>query len=135
MEQFYKGHRIEVLAGLDGPDWVVSLCIFCQEGAAHTLVTFGIDKQFARYDWAMEAGIFAAKNWVDTALSRSSKTAKLCAHSRRLREKSRVIQQTLRSTVSKSRTIVAQSSALYQKIQPSRSFSANCRSVSDPARS
>ena len=115
MEQLYKGHRIEVLTGLDGSDWNVSLRIFCQEGAAHTLVIFGISKQFARYDWAMEAGIIAAKNCIDTALRRSSKTTNLCAHSRRLREKSRVLRLALHSKVIKSRTILEQSSALYLK--------------------
>jgi hypothetical protein len=119
VEQFYKGHRIEVLAGLDGPDWVVSLRIFCQEGAAQTLVIFGISKQFARYDWAIKAGITAAKNWVDTALRPSSKTTNLCAHSRRLREKSRVLRLALHSNVSKSRRIVGQSLALYLNMQHS----------------
>jgi hypothetical protein len=115
MEQPYKGHRVEVLAVLDGSHWNVSLRIFCQEGAAHTLVIFGISKQFARYDWAMEAGIIAAKNWIETARRRSSKTTKLCARSRQLREQSRVLREVLHSKVIKSRTIVEQSSALYLK--------------------
>jgi hypothetical protein len=120
MEQLYKGHRVEVLTVLDGSDWNVSLRIFCQEGAAHTLVIFGISKQFTRYDWATEAGIIAAKNWIDTALRCSSKTTILCAHSRRLREKSRVLRRALHSNVSKSRIIVEQSSALYLKMRTSR---------------
>jgi hypothetical protein len=121
MEQLYKGHRIEVLAGLEDANWRVSLRIFGQEGATRTLVIFTMNKQFARYGGAAEAGIIAAKNWVDTKLRPFSKTNKLCAHSSRLREESRVIQQTLQRTIAASKTIVAESLALYLEIQSSRS--------------
>jgi hypothetical protein len=54
--KLYKRHRIEVLAGLDGSGWNVSLRIFREKGEAHTLVIFAMNKQFATYDGAIEAG-------------------------------------------------------------------------------
>ena len=78
-----------------------------------------MNEHFANYNQAIEAGFTAAQNWVDdTELRHCSKTTKLCAYSRRLREKSRIMQQISRSTVAKSRTIVEQSLALYLTMRP-----------------
>jgi hypothetical protein len=127
MERLYRGHRIEILVGLDGVGWNISLRVFFQKGAAHTLEIFTINERFERYDRAVEAGITAARNWVDTKLRDCSKTSKLCAHSRRLREESRVIQQTLRNTFAKSRTIVDESLALYQQMRLLPALRSACR--------
>ena len=123
MEQLYKGHRIEVLAGLDGTCWEVSLRVFFQKGAARTLEMFAMNKQFETYAAAIEAGITAARNRIDTKIRAYPKTSQLRARSRQLCEQSKVLREALHSTVSKSRIIVEQSSALYLKIRSFHSFS------------
>ena len=54
MEQLYKSHRIEVLAGLEGADWVTWLRVFSQKGAAHTLMILAMNEHFATYDQAID---------------------------------------------------------------------------------
>jgi hypothetical protein len=119
MEQPYKRHRIQVLAGLNGGSWITNLRIFCQKGATHTFMIFAMNKEFATYGQAIEAGIMAGRNWVDDSeIRRGSKTTRLCAHSKRLREHARLIQQISRSTVAKSKIIYGESVALYLKMRP-----------------
>jgi len=60
---------------------------------------------------------------LDTKIRAYSKTSQLRARSRQLCEQSKVLQEALHSTVSKSRIIVEQSSALYLKIRSFHSFS------------
>ena len=120
MEELYKGHHVQVLAGLDGGSWITCLRVFSQKGATHTLLMFAMNQQFATYDAAIEAGFTAARNWVDdTELQHCSRTSRLCAYSRRLREKSRSIQQISRCTAAQSRTIVDKSLALYLQVRSS----------------
>src|SRR5215471_19341433 len=123
MEQLYKGHRIELLVGLGSAGWDVSLRVFFQKGLAQTLEIFAMNKQLETYDAAIEAGITAARNRIDTKLRAYSKTSQLRARSRQLCEQSKVLREALHSTVSKSRIIVEQSSALYLKIRSFHSFS------------
>jgi hypothetical protein len=118
MEQLYKRHRIEVLTDLDGSGWNVSLRIFCKKGGAHALVMFALTKEFATYDGAIKAGITAARSWINASELRNlSNTTTLCAYSKRLCEKSRVLRQIARTTMAASGTIVDQSSALYSKLR------------------
>ena len=85
MEELYKGHHVQVLAGLDGGSWITCLRVFSQKGATHTFLMFAMNQQFATYDAAIEAGFTAARNWVDdTELRHGSKTTQLCGHSKRL---------------------------------------------------
>jgi hypothetical protein len=71
VEQFYKGHRIEVLAWRDGDTWFTSSYIYFSEGSRNILVTFPINQEFKVYDGAMEAGLAAAKKWIDERISNS----------------------------------------------------------------
>ena len=65
MEQFYKDHRIEVSLSLDADSWFVSLFIYYYERATSILVTFSLKEKFATYDEAVEAGLDAARRWID----------------------------------------------------------------------
>jgi hypothetical protein len=65
MEQFYKGHRIEVSVGLDGDSWCASLFIYYSEGHQNILVTFAMPDTFKTYDGAIEASLAAAQKWID----------------------------------------------------------------------
>jgi hypothetical protein len=65
MEKFYKNHRIEVSLSLEGDGWSVSLFIYYNENNTNILVTFSLDKTFATYDRAVEAGLSAAQEWID----------------------------------------------------------------------
>ena len=65
MEQFYKDHRIEVSLSLDADSWFVSLFIYYYERATRILVTFSLKEKFATYDEAVEAGLDAARRWID----------------------------------------------------------------------
>jgi hypothetical protein len=42
MDQFYKGHRIEVSGWLDGDSWFASLFIYYSKGPQNILVTFAM---------------------------------------------------------------------------------------------
>jgi hypothetical protein len=59
MEQFYKGHRIEVSVWLDGDGWFASLFIYYSKGPQNRLVTFAVNDTFRTYDGAIEAGLAA----------------------------------------------------------------------------
>ena len=65
MEQFYKGHRIEVSVWADNDGWVASLFIYYSEGPQNILVTFGMPDTFKTYAGAIEAGLAAAQKWID----------------------------------------------------------------------
>jgi|RhiMetdeSRZDD1v2_1073273.scaffolds.fasta_scaffold120158_3 hypothetical protein len=66
MEQFYKGHRIEVSVGLDGDSWLASLFIYYSKGPLNILETFAMPDTFKTYDGAIEAGLTAAQKWIDS---------------------------------------------------------------------
>ena len=63
MEKFYKDHRIEVSAWLDGDSWFVSLFIYYHEEATNILLTFSLNEKFTTYDGA--GGLAAAQTWID----------------------------------------------------------------------
>lgn len=65
MEQFYKGHRIEVSALRDGDGWCAGLFIYYSEGPQNRLVTFAVNDTFRTYDQAIDAGLAAAQKWID----------------------------------------------------------------------
>ena len=65
MEKLYGDYRIEVSASLDGDGWFVSLFIYYHEEATNILVTFSLKESFTKYDGAIEAGLAAAKKWID----------------------------------------------------------------------
>jgi hypothetical protein len=65
MEQFYKGHRIEVSVWLEGGGWFASLFIYYSNGPQNILVTFAVPDTFNTYDGAIEAGLAAAQEWID----------------------------------------------------------------------
>jgi hypothetical protein len=65
MERFYRDHRIELSVGLDGDAWIVSIFIYYSEGPQNILVTFPVHEEFKTYDEAVEAGLAAAKEWID----------------------------------------------------------------------
>jgi hypothetical protein len=65
MEQFYKGHRIEVSVWLDDDGWFAGLFIYYSEGLHNILVTFAMPETFNTYDGAIEAGLTAAQKWID----------------------------------------------------------------------
>jgi hypothetical protein len=65
MEQFYKGHRIEVSVWLDGDGWFASLFIYYSKGRQNILETFAMPDTFKTYDGAIEAGFAAAQKWID----------------------------------------------------------------------
>jgi hypothetical protein len=65
MEQFYKDHRIEVSVWLADDAWFISLFIYYHEQSKNILVTFSLKEKFATYDEAVEAGLDAARRWVD----------------------------------------------------------------------
>jgi len=120
--KLYKGHRIQVLVGLDGLSWVTNLQILCRIGLAHMLVVFGINERFATYDRAMRAGITAAQNWVDE-FGYGSKTAKLRARSRLLHEQCRTTQQTSRTILAETLKLLEERSALRLQMRPAISAS------------
>jgi hypothetical protein len=66
-EQFYKGYRIEVSVTLDGDSWFAALFIYYS--LRNILVTFPVNEEFKTYDDAMEAGLAAAKKWIDERMS------------------------------------------------------------------
>ena len=65
MEQFYKGHRIEISVWLDGDGWIASLYIYYSEGLQNILVTFAVPDTFKTYDEAIKASFAAAQRWID----------------------------------------------------------------------
>ena len=65
MEQFYKGHRIELSLWPDGDGWCASLFIYYSEGPQNILVTFGMPDTFKTYAAAIEASLAAAQKWID----------------------------------------------------------------------
>jgi len=65
MEQFYKGHRIEVSVWRDGDGWFINLFIYYHEEARNILVTFALNDKFTTYDESVEAGFAAAQKWID----------------------------------------------------------------------
>jgi hypothetical protein len=69
MEYFYKNHRIEVSVWLDGNDWTVSVFIYYSEGDENILVTFPMNQNFKTYAAAIDAGLAAAKKWIDNRTS------------------------------------------------------------------
>ena len=69
VEQFYEGHRIEISTYLDGDTWVTSAYIYYSEGSRNILVTFPMNQEFKTYHEAMEAGLAAAKKWIDERIS------------------------------------------------------------------
>jgi hypothetical protein len=74
MEQFYKGHRIEVSVWLDGDGWFASLFIFYSKGTQNILETFAMHDTFKTYDGAIEAGFAAAQKWIDGGSCGHSRT-------------------------------------------------------------
>jgi hypothetical protein len=68
MEHFYRDHRIEFSVGLDANAWTVSIFIYYR-GPQNILVTFSLNQEFKTYDDAMEAGLAAAKKWIDERAS------------------------------------------------------------------
>ncbi len=46
MEQFYKGHRIEISVWLDGASWITSLYIYYSDGLQNILVSFAVPDTF-----------------------------------------------------------------------------------------
>ena len=60
MEQFYKDHRVEITAWLDGDRRYGSVYILYCEGHKNILVTFPLSDTFATYDGAIEASLVAA---------------------------------------------------------------------------
>jgi hypothetical protein len=69
MEHLYKNHRIEISVVLDGNDWTASLFIYYSESSQNILVTFPMNQNFKTYADAMEAGLAAARKWIDGSLS------------------------------------------------------------------
>ena len=72
MEQSYKGHRIEVSVTLDGNAWTVGIFLYYSEGSRNILVTFPMNQEFKAYEDAVEAGLAAAKKWIDERISINS---------------------------------------------------------------
>ena len=56
-------HRVSL--SLEDEGWFVSLFIYYNEKDTNILVTFSLDKRFATYDGAVEAGLSAAQEWID----------------------------------------------------------------------
>jgi hypothetical protein len=71
MEYVYKDHRIELSVGLDGDAWIVSIFIYYSENLRNILVTFPVDQEFKTYAEAVEAGLAAAKKYIDGRMSNS----------------------------------------------------------------
>jgi hypothetical protein len=69
MEHFYRDHRIEFSVTVDGNAWTVGIFICYSEGPQNKLVTFPMNQEFKTYDDAMEAGLAAAKKWIDERTS------------------------------------------------------------------
>jgi hypothetical protein len=65
MEQFYKNHNIEVSVWLNGEGWFINVFIYYREEATNILVTFAVKEKFTTYDEAVEAGLNAARRWID----------------------------------------------------------------------
>jgi len=65
MEQFYKGHRIEVSVLPDGDGWFLSLFIYYSKGHLNMLETFAVPGMFKTYNEVLEASFAAAKKWID----------------------------------------------------------------------
>jgi hypothetical protein len=65
--------RIELSVGLDGDAWKVSLFIYYSEGLQNIAVTFPVGQEFKTYDDAVEAGLAAAKKWIDGRMSNSGR--------------------------------------------------------------
>jgi len=64
MVQFYKNHNIEVSVRLNGESWFVNVFIYYHKEATNMLVTFAVN-EFTTYDKAVEAGLAAARRWID----------------------------------------------------------------------
>ena len=67
MVQFYKNHNIEVSVQLNGEAWCVNVFIYYRKEATNMLVTFAVNERFTTYDKAVEAGLAAARRWIDSA--------------------------------------------------------------------
>ena len=65
MQQFYKGHPIEISVWLEGNDWCANSYIYYQQGPQNMLVSFALPYTFETYQEAVEAGLEAARNWID----------------------------------------------------------------------
>ena len=67
MVQFYKNHNIEVSVRPNGEGWFVNVFIYYRKEATNILVTFAVNERFTTYDKAVEAGLAAARRWIDSA--------------------------------------------------------------------
>ena len=65
MQQIYKDHRIEISVWLDGDEWCANSYIYYQQGPRNMLVSFALPYTFKTYHEAIEAGLLAARNWID----------------------------------------------------------------------
>jgi ABC-type thiamine transport system substrate-binding protein len=65
VEQFYKGHRIEVSAWRIGDSWFTSSYIYFSEGSRNIVLTFPTSQELKIYEDAVEAGLAAGKKWID----------------------------------------------------------------------
>ena len=65
MVQFYKNHNIEVSVWHNGEGWFINVFIYYREDATNVLVTFAVNEKFTTYDEAIEAGVAAARSWID----------------------------------------------------------------------
>jgi len=67
MEQVYKNYNIEVSVWLNDDGWFINVFIYYREGATNLLVTFAVNENATTYDEAVEAGLNAARRWIDSA--------------------------------------------------------------------
>jgi hypothetical protein len=65
MEQSYKNHNIDVSVWLNGEGWFVNVFIYYRKEATNMLITFAVNERFTTYDKAVEAGLAAARSWID----------------------------------------------------------------------
>jgi hypothetical protein len=65
MERIYKNYNIDVSVWLKDDGWFINVFIYYREDTRNILVTFAVNENVTTYDEAIEAGLTAARRWID----------------------------------------------------------------------
>ena len=65
MERVYKNYNIDVSVWLNDDGWFINVFIYYREDNTNILVTFAVNENVTTYDEAIEAGLNAARRWID----------------------------------------------------------------------
>ena len=65
MERVYNNYNIDVSVWLNDDGWFINVFIYYREDTTNILVTFAVNENVTTYDEAIEAGLNAARRWID----------------------------------------------------------------------